>query len=224
MNKNIMLVEDDLRMRILLRDYFKKEGFNIVEAENGEMALSLFNIEQPDIIIMDIMMPKLDGFNLCKIIRSKSIVPIIMLTAKSEEEDKLLGYELGADEYVTKPFSPKVLVARTIALLKRVEGTIGNNNLIHIGDLKINIPSREVFAGKKEVQLSAKEFNLLLYMINNKNMVFTRDILLDNIWGYDYEGDYRTVDTSIKRLREKLGEYSSYIITVRGVGYKFNVD
>lgn len=219
-----MLVEDDTRMRILLRDYFKKENFKIIEAENGEIALHLFNIEHPDIIIMDIMMPKLDGFSLCKIIRSKSIVPIIILTAKSEEEDKLLGYELGADEYVTKPFSPKVLVARTIALLNRVEGTIGNNNLMQIGNLKVNVPSMEVLAGENKIQLSAKEFNLLLYMINNKNMVLTRDILLDNIWGYDYEGDYRTVDTSIKRLREKLGKYSSYIVTVRGMGYKFYVE
>ncbi|SHK52031.1 DNA-binding response regulator, OmpR family, contains REC and winged-helix (wHTH) domain [Hathewaya proteolytica DSM 3090] len=224
MNKTVMLVEDEFRMRILLRDYFKKEQFEVIEAEDGEKALNLFLHSQPDVIIMDIMMPKLDGFSLCRAIREKSTVPIIILTAKSQEEDKLLGYELGADEYVTKPFSPKVLIARTIALLKRANGTLGSENSISVGSLKINIPSREVSIKEDLIQLSTKEFNLLLYMVKNKNIVLTRDMLLDNVWGYDYEGDYRTVDTSIKRLREKLGACSQYIHTIRGLGYKFYVE
>lgn len=219
-----MIVEDELRMRILLNDYFKKEGFKVVEADNGEIALNMFDIEKPDLMIMDIMMPKLDGLSLCRYIRQKSTVPIIFLTAKSEEEDKLLGFELGADEYVTKPFSPKILVARCKTLLKRVEGTLGaNDNTIKLGELFINLSSRNLKIGEETIVLSPKEFTLLAYMIENKEIVLTRDSLLDNVWGFDYDGDYRTVDTHIKRLREKLGEKSNYISTVRGIGYKFQV-
>lgn len=219
-----MIVEDELRMRILLRDYFKKEGFNIVEADNGELALNMFDIEKPDLMILDIMMPKLDGLSLCRYIRQKSTVPIIFLTAKSEEEDKLLGFELGADEYVTKPFSPKILVARCKSLLKRVDGTLGvSDNTFKIGDLFINLSSRTLKIDEEDIMLSPKEFTLLAYMLENKDIVLTRDALLDNVWGFDYDGDYRTVDTHIKRLREKLGQKSNYITTIRGIGYKFQV-
>lgn len=219
-----MIVEDELRMRILLRDYFKKEGFNIVEADNGELALNMFEIEKPDLMILDIMMPKLDGLSLCRYIRQKSTVPIIFLTAKSEEEDKLLGFELGADEYVTKPFSPKILVARCKSLLKRVDGTLGvSDNTFKIGDLFINLSSRTLKIDEQDIMLSPKEFTLLAYMLENKDIVLTRDALLDNVWGFDYDGDYRTVDTHIKRLREKLGQKSNYITTIRGIGYKFQV-
>lgn len=219
-----MIVEDELRMRILLRDYFKKEGFNIVEADNGELALNMFDIEKPDLMILDIMMPKLDGLSLCRYIRQKSTVPIIFLTAKSEEEDKLLGFELGADEYVTKPFSPKILVARCKSLLKRVDGTLGvSDDTFKIGDLFINLSSRTLKIDEEDIMLTPKEFTLLAYMLENKDIVLTRDALLDNVWGFDYDGDYRTVDTHIKRLREKLGQKSNYITTIRGIGYKFQV-
>lgn len=224
MDKTIMIVEDEIRMRKLLKDYFKKEGFNTMEAENGEIALNMFNVNKPDLIILDIMMPKLDGFSVCKYIRKNSSIPIIFLTAKSEDEDKILGFELGVDEYVTKPFSPKVLVARCKTLLKRVDGSLGaNKDSINICGIHINLLSRDVTINNKPINLSPKEYNLLIYFINNKGIVLTRDSLLDNIWGIDYTGDYRTVDTHIKRLREKLENKSHLISTVRGTGYKFEV-
>ncbi|WP_142413788.1 response regulator transcription factor [Hathewaya massiliensis] len=219
-----MIIEDEFRMRKLLKDYFKKEGFEVIEAEDGKEAMEIFKTENPDLIILDIMMPHIDGFTLCKYIREISAVPIIFLTAKSEDEDKLLGFKLGADEYVTKPFSPKVLVARCKSLLKRVNGTIGTTaNNISINGLVINTPSREVTIDDEEIFLSPKEFDLLMYMIKNKGLVLTRDMILDNVWGMDYFGDLRTVDTHIKRLREKLKHKSNLISTVRGLGYKFEV-
>lgn len=222
--EKIMIIEDEFRMRKLLKDYFKKEGFQVVEAENGKEAMNIFKTENPDLVILDIMMPYLDGFTLCKYIRKISAVPIIFLTAKSEDEDKILGFNMGADEYVTKPFSPKVLVARSKTLLKRVNGTIGGNtdNLI-IDELSINIPSRQVTLNNEELLLSPKEFDLLIYMVKNRGIVLTRDMILDSVWGVDYFGDLRTVDTHIKRLREKLKEKSNLISTVRGLGYKFEV-
>ncbi len=222
--EKIMIIEDEFRMRKLLKDYFKKEGFEVIEAEDGKEAMEIFKTENPDLIILDIMMPHIDGFTLCKYIREISAVPIIFLTAKSEDEDKLLGFKLGADEYVTKPFSPKVLVARCKSLLKRVNGTIGTTaNNISINGLVINTPSREVTIDDEEIFLSPKEFDLLMYMIKNKGLVLTRDMILDNVWGMDYFGDLRTVDTHIKRLREKLKHKSNLISTVRGLGYKFEV-
>lgn len=219
-----MIIEDEIRMRKLLKDYFKKEGFEVIEAEDGKEAMEIFKIENPDLIILDIMMPHIDGFTLCKYIREISAVPIIFLTAKSEDEDKLLGFKLGADEYVTKPFSPKVLVARCKSLLKRVNGTIGAAaSNISINGLVVNLPSREVTIDDEEIFLSPKEFDLLMYMIKNKGLVLTRNMILDNVWGMDYFGDLRTVDTHIKRLREKLKHKSNLISTVRGLGYKFEV-
>lgn len=223
MNKNILIVEDELRIRILLRDYFKKDGFSIIEASDGEEALKCFSETNIDLVILDIMMPKIDGFKVCKTIRSVSNIPIILLTAREEEEDKLLGYDLGADDYVTKPFSPKVLVAKAKALLKRATADTINKNLSNYDGLKINKLSHEVTLDGVEISLSPKEYDLLLYLTSNKGIALSRDKILDNVWGYDYFGDIRTVDTNIKRLREKLLHKSSYITTVRGSGYKFEV-
>lgn len=223
MNKNILIVEDELRIRILLRDYFRKDGFNIIEAGDGEEALKSFSETNIDLVVLDIMMPKIDGFEVCKTIRSVSNIPIILLTAREEEEDKLYGYELGADDYVTKPFSPKVLIAKVNAILKRTENDIINKNISNFNGLKINKLSHEVILDGEELSLSPKEYDLLLYLTSNKGIALSRDKILDNVWGYDYFGDIRTVDTNIKRLREKLLHKSSYITTVRGSGYKFEV-
>ncbi|MBU5590595.1 response regulator transcription factor [Clostridium sp. MSJ-4] len=226
MEKTILIVEDELRMRLLLRDYFKKEGFKVLEAENGLTALSIFKNEKSHInlIILDIMMPLMDGFTFCKSIREISYVPIIILTAKSDEEDKLLGYELGADDYVTKPFSPKILVAKAKALLKRSDSLdfIEKNNEEFDG-LIINTLSHEVYLDEEEIYLTPKEYDLLIYLVENKGIALNRDKILDNVWGIDYFGDPRTVDTNIKRLREKLKNKSYLISTVRGSGYKFEV-
>lgn len=223
MNKNILIVEDELRIRILLRDYFKKDGFSIVEASDGQEALKAFSENNIDLVILDIMMPKINGFEVCKTIRSVSNIPIILLTAREEEEDKLRGYDLGADDYVTKPFSPKVLVAKVKALLKRTLSDNINKNLSNFDGLKINKLSHEVTLDGTQLSLSPKEYDLLLYLTSNKGIALSRDKILDNVWGYDYFGDIRTVDTNIKRLREKLLHKSSYITTVRGSGYKFEV-
>ncbi|WP_066872794.1 response regulator transcription factor [Clostridium mediterraneense] len=223
MSKNILIVEDELRIRILLRDYFRRDGFNIIEAGDGEEALKNFSETNIDLVVLDIMMPKIDGFEVCKTIRSVSNIPIILLTAREEEEDKLYGYELGADDYVTKPFSPKVLIAKVNAILKRTENDIINKNISNFNGLKINKLSHEVILDGEELSLSPKEYDLLLYLTSNKGIALSRDKILDNVWGYDYFGDIRTVDTNIKRLREKLLHKSSYITTVRGSGYKFEV-
>ena len=224
MEKTILVVEDEDRMRKLICDYLKIENFKVIEAINGSEALLEFSNKKVDLIILDVMMPTLDGFTVCKTIRKNSDVPIIFLTAKSEEEDKLTGFELGADEYVTKPFSPKVLVARSKSLLKRIEGTIGKpDNVFDTQGLKVNLLSRQVYVDNNEINLSPTEYDLLAYLIKNKGIVLTRNALLDNVWGYSYDGDLRTVDTHIKRLREKLSAKSKFICTVRGTGYRFEV-
>jgi DNA-binding response OmpR family regulator len=224
MEKTILVVEDEDRMRKLISDYLKIEDFKVIEAKNGNDALLQFSSNKVDLLILDVMMPGLDGFSVCKTIRQSSDVPIIFLTAKGEEEDKLTGFELGADEYVTKPFSPKVLVARSKALLKRVEGTIGKpDNVFDIHGLKVNFLSRQVYVDSNEISLSPTEYDLLAYLIKNKGIVLSRNALLDNVWGYSYDGDLRTVDTHIKRLREKLINKSKFICTVRGSGYRFEV-
>lgn len=224
MNKTILIVEDEMRMRKLLKDYLKREGFKVLEAEDGDEGLHVFKTNKVHLLILDVMMPKLDGFEVCKEVRNCSDVPIIMLTAKSEDEDKLIGFDLGADDYVTKPFSPKVLVARVKTLIKRVDGTLGNtSNTIILNGLTVNFTSKEVLIDDSQVILSPKEFDLLEFLIKNKGIVLSRDTLLDNVWGFDYFGDLRTVDTHIKRLREKLQNKADFIITVRGSGYKFEV-
>lgn len=220
MKKNILIIEDETRIRFLLRDYFFKEGFNIIEASDGDEGINYFINSKVDLVILDIMMPRVDGITVLEMIRKVSKVPVILLTAKGQEEDKLFGYEMGADDYITKPFSPKVLVAKVKALLKRTsEESFSSEN--DYNGLTINKLSHEVKINDEIINLSPKEFELLSYLADNEGIALSRDNILDNVWGLDYYGDLRTVDTNIKRLREKLGEKSTYIITVRGSGYRF---
>lgn len=218
----ILVVDDEVRMRKLIKDYFKKDGFEVYEADNGISALDTFNKGTFDLIILDIMMPFMDGYAVCREIRKKSTIPIIFLTAKSEDEDKLTGYSLEADDYMTKPFSPKILVAKAKAIIKRSVG-LSNNNKLNINGIEIDEASYKVTVDGKEITLSKKEYEILLYFLKNKNIVLTRENLIENIWGYDFEGEIRTVDTLVKRLRERLLDKADMIVTVRGVGYKFEV-
>lgn len=220
MRKNILLIEDETRIRFLLRDYFLKEDFNIIEASDGDEGIKYFMTNNIDLVILDIMMPKIDGITVLEMIRKVSTVPVILLTAKSQEEDKLFGYEMGADDYITKPFSPKILIAKVKALLKRTsEKTF--SSLEDYNGLTINKLSHEVKLDGEVINLSPKEFELLCYLSDNEGIALSRDTILDNVWGLDYYGDLRTVDTNIKRLREKLKDKAAYIITVRGSGYRF---
>ncbi len=223
MKETIMIVEDEIRMRILLRDYLKKEGYNVIEATNGKEAVEYFIKSPVDLIILDIMMPLLDGFQVCEKIREVSLVPIILLTARSEEDDKLLGYELGADDYITKPFSPKVLMAKIKAILKRSLSANATHNIIDIKGLKINKSAKNVYIDDSGISLTPKEYELLIYLVDNKGTALSRDSILDNVWGYEFYGDLRVVDTTIKRLREKLKDKAGLISTVRGSGYRFEV-
>ncbi len=224
MDKNILIVEDEKRMRILIGDYLRKEGFQFLEAANGIEALDIFKKNKVDLVVLDIMMPFLDGWEVCKQIRRSSNIPVIILTAKSEEDDKLLGYELGADDYITKPFSPKILVAKIKVLLKRTDTSIKlNSSVLDFQGLVIDELSHEVKVFDEEIMLSPKEYELLLYLVKNSGIALTRTQILDNVWGMDYYGDTRTVDTNIKRLREKLGDKANLITTIRGSGYRFEV-
>lgn len=222
MGKSVLIVEDEIRIRFLMRDYLTREKYTVYEAENGLKALEIFKNNNVDLIILDIMMPVMDGLTTLKKIREVSTVPVIMLTAKSQEEDKLQGYEYGADDYMTKPFSPKVLIAKTKALLKRTRQDVDSSTQDFNG-LVINKLSREVKVNGELLNLPPKEYELLICLIDNSGIALSRDHILDNVWGLDYFGDIRTVDTNIKRLREKLGDKASYIVTVRGSGYKFEV-
>ena len=222
MRKSILIVEDELRIRFLLRDYLTKEDFNVFEASNGEEGLFLFSTQKIDLVILDIMMPIMDGLTMLEKLREASTVPVILLTAKGEEEDKLQGYDYGADDYMTKPFSPKVLIAKVKALLKRTRDDL-DSSYQDFNGLSINKLSHEVKIDGKEIILSPKEYELLIYLVTNESIALSRDNILDNVWGIDYYGDIRTVDTNVKRLREKLLDKSIYIITVRGSGYKFEV-
>lgn len=222
---NILLVDDEENIRNLLGAYLNKEGYNIFHSNNGEEALSVLEKENISLVVLDIMMPIMDGFETLKHIRNKWDIPVIMLSAKEEDEDKLLALGFGADNYETKPFSPKVLVAKIKALIKRI---YSNNdtlevNGIRIGDLYVDDIGHEVKVGKQSINLSPTEFSLLIYFLDNKNIVLTREQILTTIWGYDFEGDIRVVDTTIKRLREKLGSMNKLIVTVRGFGYKLEV-
>ncbi|HFJ9283588.1 TPA: response regulator transcription factor [Bacillus toyonensis] len=220
MNKTVLLVEDERRLREIVSDYFRNEGFEVIEAEDGKKALELFAEHEIDLIMLDIMLPEIDGWSVCRRIRKESAVPIIMLTARSDEDDTLLGFELGADEYVTKPFSPKVLVARAKTLLKRAVG-VAEENAMSLAGIEVNRLSRTVLVDGEEIILTHKEFELLVYLMENKGIVLSRQHLLDQLWGYDYYGDDRTVDTHIKKLRNKLGDKAKHIGTVIRVGYKF---
>ncbi|SHH27500.1 DNA-binding response regulator, OmpR family, contains REC and winged-helix (wHTH) domain [Clostridium grantii DSM 8605] len=224
LNKTILLVEDEERIRKLIKAYLTKEGYQCIEAENGVEALKKFKEFSVDLIVLDIMMPYMDGWTVCTTIRKESEVPIVILTAKAEEDDKLLGYELGADDYATKPFSPKVLVAKIKALLKRTTiNEINIDEIIKYDKLEINNLSHEVSVDNEIINLSPKEYDLLIFFTKNIGIALSRDTILDKVWGFDYFGGLRTVDTNVKRLREKLGDMSEHIVTIRGSGYRFEV-
>lgn len=224
MDKKILIVEDEERMRKLIGDYLKREGFTYLEACNGIEAINIFNNNHIDLIILDVMMPFLDGFEVCKNIRKNSNTPIIMLTARSEEDDKLLGYEFGADDYITKPFSPKILMAKIKAIFNRIDALNSTDTTtFNMNGLIIDELSHNVKVNEEEVILSPKEYELLLYLVKNRGIALTRTQILDNVWGIDYYGDTRTVDTNIKRIREKLGDKADLITTIRGSGYRFEV-
>ena len=219
----VLIVDDESRMRKLIKDFLAKKEYKIIEAEDGEDALEKFEKYEAKInlILLDIMMPRLDGWSVLRQIRQKSQVPIIMLTARGEEQDELFGFELGVDEYISKPFSPKILVARVEALLKR---TVKQEEIVYnIGGIELDTEGRTVKVDSKKVELSLREYELLKYLIDNKGIALSRDKILNNVWNYDYYGDSRTIDSHIKKLRHKLGKKGKYIETMRGVGYKFEV-
>ncbi|SDB17601.1 MULTISPECIES: response regulator transcription factor [unclassified Butyrivibrio] len=219
----ILVVDDEARMRKLVRDFLVKNNFDVVEAEDGQKALDIF-YEQKDIalIILDVMMPKMDGWQVCREVREYSKVPIIMLTAKTEERDELQGFELGVDEYIGKPFSPKILVARVEAILRRTsQGSA--DEIVEAGGIVINKAAHSVSIDGKEIELSFKEFELLTFFIENKGIALSREKILNNVWNYDYFGDARTIDTHVKKLRGKMGDKGDLIKTIWGMGYKFEV-
>ncbi len=218
----ILVVDDESRMRKLVHDFLVKQNYEVIEAENGEAAVDIF-FEQKDIslIILDVMMPLMDGWQVCKEIRQYSTVPIIMLTAKSDERDELLGFELGVDEYISKPFSPKILVARVEAILRRA-GTMAAETT-EVGGIVLDRSAHQVYIDGQPVELSVKEFELLTYFIDNKGVALSRERILNNVWNYDYFGDARTIDTHVKKLRSKMGDKGDYIKTIWGMGYKFEV-
>ncbi len=218
-NPAILIVDDEMRMRRVIADYLHIKGYETLEASDGVEALEVFYREHPDLVILDVMMPRKDGWQVCREIRQTHQTPIIMLTARSEEEDELQGFELGADEYVAKPFSLKILSARIEAVLRR-KGTV-QTAPADAPRLRIDKLAREVYVGNALVQLTYTEFELLEYLVTNKGVALSRDRILNSVWQYDYDGDARTVDTHIKKLRSKLGEFGDRIKTVRGIGYKF---
>ena len=220
MNNKILVVDDESRIRKIIRDFFVREGYVVCEAEDGEAALDIFcSNNDIDLIIMDVMMPKMDGWQLCKEVRKLSKVPILMLTAKSEEQDELKGFELGVDEYISKPFSPKILTARVNALLRRTTGD--NEEILDIAGITVNKIAHTVTIDGKEIDLSFKEFELLTYFMENRGIALSREKILNNVWNYDYYGDARTIDTHVKKLRSKMGEKGKFISTIWGMGYKF---
>lgn len=217
----ILVVDDETRMRKLVKDFLVKNNYDVVEAEDGEKAVDIFfNSNDISLIILDVMMPKMDGWKVCKEIRAYSKVPIIMLTAKSDEKDELMGFEYGVDEYISKPFSPKILVARVEAILRR------SNNLeevLEAGGIVLDKTAHQVTVDGKPIELSYKEFELLEYFVTNKGVALSREKILNNVWNYDYFGDARTIDTHVKKLRSKMGDKGEYIKTIWGMGYKFEV-
>ena len=223
MNDYILIVDDESRMRKLIKDFLMAKGYSILEAEDGEKALQIFeeNSEKISLILLDVMMPKLDGWSVLRQIRQTSKVPIIMLTARGEEQDELFGFELGVDEYISKPFSPKILVARVEAILKRTQGD--TKEVKDYGGIEIDKEGRTVTVDGKVLELSLREYELLVYLVENENIALSRDKILNNVWNYDYYGDSRTIDSHIKKIRHKLGKRGKYIKTMRGVGYKFEV-
>ena len=215
----ILMVDDESRMRKLVNDFLSKKGYEVIEAADGEEAVERFYIEKDiALIILDIMMPKMDGWQVCREIRKESKVPIVMLTAKSEEHDELLGFELGVDEYISKPFSPKILVARVDALLRRTN-KLDTSEVVEAGNILIDKAAHQVKANGENIDLSFKEFELLVYFVENKGIALSREKILNNVWNYDYFGDARTIDTHVKKLRSKLGDCGEYIKTIWGMGY-----
>ncbi|MDY5990341.1 response regulator transcription factor [Coprococcus sp. CLA-AA-H190] len=220
----ILVVDDESRMRKLVKDFLTKKGFAVIEAGDGEEAVDkFFEVKDIALIILDVMMPKMDGWQVCREIRQYSKVPIIMLTAKSDEKDELQGFDLGVDEYITKPFSPKILVARVEAILRR-SNVLAADDTMEAGGIELNKAAHEVLIDGKSVELSYKEFELLAYFMSNQGVALSRERILNNVWNYDYFGDARTIDTHVKKLRSKLGAKGEYIKTIWGMGYKFEVD
>ena len=219
----ILVVDDESRMRKLLKDFLATKGYHILEAEDGEKALEVFaeNRNKIKLILLDVMMPKLDGWSVLRKIRQESNLPVIMLTARGEEQDELFGFELGVDEYIAKPFSPKILVARVEAILKRVYGD--TKQVKDYDGITIDQEGRTVKVDGKPVDLSLREYELLKYLLDNENIALSRDKILNNVWNYDYYGDTRTIDSHIKKIRHKLGSKGKYIETIRGIGYKFEI-
>ena len=220
-NNYILVVDDEARMRKLIKDFLVAKGYSILEAGDGEEALKVFeeNSNKITLILLDVMMPKLDGWSVLRQIRQTSKVPIIMLTARGEEQDELFGFELGVDEYISKPFSPKILVARVEAILKRTAKD--EKQVKDYGGIEINKEGRTVKVDGKQIELSLREYELLTYLVDNENIALSRDKILNNVWNYDYYGDSRTIDSHIKKIRHKLGKKGKYIKTIRGIGYKF---
>lgn len=218
----ILVVDDESRMRKLVRDFLKRADFDVMEAENGEQAVDIFYANKDiALILLDVMMPKMDGWAVCKEIRAVSAVPIIMLTAKADEKDELKGFELGVDEYIVKPFSPKILVARVEAVLRRSNSSEADDNILEYNGIRMDKVAHIVTIDGKPVDLSYKEFELLGYFMENKGVALSREVILNHVWNYDYFGDARTIDTHVKKLRSKMGDYGEHIQTIWGLGYKF---
>lgn len=219
----VLVVDDEARIRKLVKDFLVKKEYRVLEAGDGEEAVNIFFTENDiALVILDVMMPKMDGWQVCREIRKYSKVPIIMLTAKSDEQDELLGFELGVDEYVSKPFSPKILMARVDAILRRTN-KLEQDGIITAGTISLNKAAHTVTVGDKNIELSYKEFELLVYFMENQGIALNREQILNNVWNYDYFGDARTIDTHVKKLRAKLTDKADYIKTIWGMGYKFEV-
>lgn len=223
---HILVVDDEVNIRRVVREYAEFEGHQVTEAENGMEAVSLCHDNDYDLIIMDVMMPRLDGYSACKEIRKSKNIPVIMLSARGEEYDKLFGFEIGVDDYVVKPFSPKELMARVKVALKRNQSAAESAQLDRyvFEGLEINVSGREVYVNGQKASMTPKEYDLLFYLVRNKNIALSREQLLEKVWGYDFFGDDRTVDTHVKMLRNSLGEYRKFIVTLRGMGYKFEAE
>ena len=220
----ILVVDDESRMRKLVNDFLSRKNYEVIEAGDGEEAIDKFYADKDiALVILDVMMPKMDGWQVCREIRQYSKVPIIMLTARSDERDELLGFELGVDEYISKPFSPKILVARVEAILRRTSG-LAADDVLRAGRIEINKAAHEVTIDGRAIDLSYKEFELLSYFMENQGIALSREKILNSVWNYDYFGDARTIDTHVKKLRSKLGKNADYIKTIWGMGYKFEVD
>lgn len=220
----ILVVDDESRMRKLEKDFLTRSNYDVLEAGDGEEAIDVFMANKDiALVILDVMMPKMDGWETCKELRGISDVPIIMLTAKGDERDELLGFDLGVDEYISKPFSPKILVARVEAILRRTSGSV-QDEVIVAGDIELDVVGHTVKVKDKGIELSYKEFELLNYFVVNQGVALSREKILNNVWNYDYFGDARTIDTHVKKLRSKLGECGEYIKTIWGMGYKFEIE